>query len=307
MLVIAAAQALAPAIRHRTRPLMMANSDFGTFGQFGRVDLFDEPPTVGGVVVTAPATLFPKQLEQPAELAKKATITPFPDWASIVFAPSETGDLIAAVFVGTALLLGPDFLLAPAGIVSDDGIRPGFALERVVGELIDGDAQWLRDRRERLAADAPLKVRLPIWLLFVAAGLLVERLLLVAFEDSSFVTSIGICACIGGGLLEVIREPLPTREERDLRAALDVEYMAWAADNLERGGRTSEREIVARFRKSFAKYRYADMSGTADGVSLSDSAICDAQRRWNLKFGRPGERTSTGFWKGISLQGAQER
>ena len=201
---------------------MMANSDFGTFGQFGRVDLFDEPPTVGGVVVTAPATLFPKQLEQPAELAKKATITPFPDWASIVFAPSETGDLIAAVFVGTALLLGPDFLLAPAGIVSDDGIRPGFALERVVGELIDGDAQWLRDRRERLAADAPLKVRLPIWLLFVAAGLLVERLLLVAFEDSSFVTSIGICACIGGGLLEVIREPLPTREERDTRAALDV-------------------------------------------------------------------------------------
>ena len=144
MLVVAAAQALAPAIRHRSRPLMMANSDFGTFGQFGRVDLFDEPPTVGGVVVTAPATLFPKQLEQPAELAKKATITPFPDWASIVFAPSETGDLIAAVFVGTALLLGPDFLLAPAGIVSDDGIRPGFALERVVGELIDGDAQWHR-------------------------------------------------------------------------------------------------------------------------------------------------------------------
>ena len=188
MLVVAAAQALAPAVRHRTapairhrsRPLMMANSDFGTFGQFGRVDLFDEPPTVGGVVVTAPATLFPKQLEQPAELAKKATITPFPDWASIVFAPSETGDLIAAVFVGTALLLGPDFLLAPAGIVSDDGIRPGFALERVVGELIDGDAQWLRDRRERLAADAPLKVRLPIWLLFVAAGLLVERLRLMA-------------------------------------------------------------------------------------------------------------------------------
>ena len=128
---------------------MMANSDFGTFGQFGRVDLFDEPPTVGGVVVTAPATLFPKQLEQPAELAKKATITPFPDWASIVFAPSETGDLIAAVFVGTALLLGPDFLLAPAGIVSDDGIRPGFALERVVGELIDGDAMDSSDGAAR--------------------------------------------------------------------------------------------------------------------------------------------------------------
>ena len=238
MLVVAAAQAPAPAIRHRSRPLMMANSDFGTFGQFGRVDLLTSRRR-WAVSWSRRQRRLSKQLEQPAELAKKATITPFPDWASIVFAPSETGDLIAAVFVGTALLLGPDFLLAPAGIVSDDGIRPGFALERVVGELIDGDAQWLRDRRERLAADAPLKVRLPIWLLFVAAGLLVERLLLVAFEDSSFVTSIGICACIGGGLLEVIREPLPTREERDTRAALDVEYMAWAAD-LERGGRTSQ-------------------------------------------------------------------
>ena len=70
--------------------------------------------------------------------------------------------------------------------------------------------------------------------------------------------------------------------------------MAWAADNLERGGRTSEREIVARFRKSFAKYRYADMSGTADGVSLSDSAICDAQRRCCLLYTSPSPRDQRG-------------
>ena len=66
----------------------------------------------------------------------------------------ETVDLAAALTVGLALQLGPDFLLAPAGLVSDEGIRPGFALEEVVGSLIDADAQWLVDRREKLAAQA---------------------------------------------------------------------------------------------------------------------------------------------------------
>ena len=299
MLVDAARALGAHALRAARPPLMMAS----------QVDVFGDPIqiTVGGNLVEAKASNFPDVLEGPTSYSK-ATITPFADFGSIVFAPMEPNDAIAAVFIGIALMLGPDFLLAPTGLISDDnGIRPGYALERVVGGVIDAEAPWLKDRDEGLQSDAPLSVRLPIFALFVAAGLLVNRLLLVALEDSSFVISLGICSCIGGGLLEVIREPLPTREERDMRISLDVEYMAWAADNLERGGRTSEREIVARFRKSFAKYRYADMSGTADGVSLSDSAICDAQRRWNLKFGRPGERTSTGFWKGISLQGAQER
>ena len=89
-------------------------------------------------------------------------------------------------------------LVALPGAPPLDGVRAGRRIRVFLSDRerfptsIDGDAQWLRDRRERLAADAPLKVRLPIWLLFVAAGLLVERLLLVAFEDSSFVTSISI-------------------------------------------------------------------------------------------------------------------
>ena len=54
---------------------------------------------------------------------------------------------------------GPDFLLAPAGFVSDDGIRPWYQLERVLGEILTPDAPWLRDRKEGLAADAPLAVK----------------------------------------------------------------------------------------------------------------------------------------------------
>ena len=157
--------------------------------------------TVGGIQVVPKPLSFPDALDAPT-VAKAATITPFPDVADVIFAPTGGSDLVAALFVGTALLLGPDFLLAPAGLVSSRGIRPGYALEGVVGELATPDAQWLRDRREQLAADAPLSVRLAVWSAFVAAGLLVERLLLVALEDAGFVISAGVCACIGGGLLE---------------------------------------------------------------------------------------------------------
>ena len=188
------------------------------------VDLFPDPappPSVGGNVVLAPAKLFPSALEQP-EVSSPATITPFADAASVIFAPVEGMDLVATIFLGIGLMLGPDFALAPAGLVSNDGIRPGYSLESVVGSLITPDAQWLKDRREKLAADAPIQVRALVLLPFLAAGLLVNRLLLVALEDQGFVISLGIISCFGGGLLEVIRQPLPTRAERDLKAKLAV-------------------------------------------------------------------------------------
>lgn len=168
------------------------------------------------------ATKFPSALEQPDLVSSPATITPFADAASVVLAPIEGMDLVATVLLGVGLCLGPDFALAPAGLVSNDGIRPGYALESVVGQLITPDAQWLKDRRENLAADAPLQVRALVLLPFLAAGLLVNRLLLVALEDQGFVISLGIISCFGGGLLEVIRQPLPTRAERDLKAKLAV-------------------------------------------------------------------------------------
>lgn len=270
------------------------------------VDLFPDGcltvgcATIGGNVVEAPSTAFPSTLDQPLE-AKRAVITPFPDTAATVFAPLEDIDLAAALTVGLALQLGPDFLLAPAGLVSDKGIRPGYALEAVIGSVLTPDAQWLRDRRENLAASAPLVVRAPIFALFVAAGLLTSRLLVVALEDQSFVVSVGICACIGAGFLEVIREPLPTREERDTEARLLDEFFVFAVDELAVGGRCHEREIVRAFRSYYPRYRNRDMGRSADGESLDDTTIRDLVRTWNAQIGRPGERTSSGYWKGISL------
>ena len=66
-------------------------------------------------------------------------------------------------------------------------------------------------------------------------------------------------------------------------------------------GRCHERDIVRRFRKFYPRYGQADMSRYADGVSLPDDDIGDLVRTWNARMGRPGQRTSTGYWKGISV------
>ena len=271
------------------------------------VDLFPDPIIVkiGGNEFTPAPTRFPYEIEQPATYTA-ATVTPWPDIVSTIFAPCSEGDLIATLFLGVALALGPDFILAPSGLVSNEGIRPGYALEAVVGELVTPDAQWLKDRKEKLAATAPPLVRLLVLLPFLAAGLLLSRLLLVTLEDPSFVISIGIISCLGGATVEVIRQPLPTRAERDLRATLYDDFLLFSSERLELGGRCHEREVVAAFRRFYPRYRYADMARSADGVSVADDDIADRLREWNARMGRPAQRTSSGFWKGIRvLSGAR--
>ena len=80
------------------------------------IDLFPDPPSVGGNQVVAPSTSFPSLLDAP-DAFKPAIVTPFPDFASVVFGELGATDLAAAAILGIALYLGPDFLLAPAGLV----------------------------------------------------------------------------------------------------------------------------------------------------------------------------------------------
>ena len=158
--------------------------------------------------------------------------------------------------LGIALQLGPDFLLAPAGLVADKGgLRPGRLLEEAIGALVSPEAQWLRDRREELAASAPLAIRALVFVIFAAAALPVGRLLQLVVEDQNFVVSTGICACIGGGFLELIREPLPTREERDTDRKLLDEFVAFASERMVPGGRCHENDIVREFRLFYPRYR----------------------------------------------------
>jgi hypothetical protein len=265
-------------------------------------DPFAAPPQIGGNEFTAQPKNFPAELAQP-DTYTRATITPFPDIASIVFAPLEGIDAVATVFIGIALFLGPDFILAPAGLIfgMNEGIRPGFALELVIGEILMPNDQWVLDRKEKLEAQVPLQIRALALLPFLPAGLLVSRLLLVAIEDQTFVISVGIISCLGGSLLDLLRERKPTRAERDLRLKIEAEFLRFSGERLAVGGRCHEREIVEEFRKYYPRYRFEDMSGTRDGVSLGDDLITYALRDWNGRLDRPGERTPSGYWKGICV------
>jgi hypothetical protein len=183
----------------------------------------------------------------------------------------------------------------------NEGIRPGFALELVIGEILMPNDQWVLDRKEKLEAQVPLQIRALALLPFLPAGLLVSRLLLVAIEDQTFVISVGIISCLGGSLLDLLRERKPTRAERDLRLKIEAEFLRFSGERLAVGGRCHEREIVEEFRKYYPRYRFEDMSGTRDGVSLGDDLITYALRDWNGRLDRPGERTPSGYWKGVSV------
>jgi len=100
-------------------------------------------------------------------------------------------------------------------------------------------------------------------------------------------------------------EPLPTREERDLDRKLLDEFMAFAAQRVVPSGRCHENEIVREFRTFYPRYRRRDMGRSKDGVNLSDDKIGDLVGSWNREVGRPGERTPTGYWKGISVNATQ--
>ena len=123
----------------------------------------------------------------------------------------------------------------------------------------------------------------------------------VLAEDQGFVTSVGIISCLSGGFIELLREPLPTREERDLELKLTDEFIVFSSERLVVGGRCHERDIVAAFREYYPRYRKRDMRRSADGISIGDGQIGEVIGTWNSRMGRPGERTKTGYWKGISL------
>ena len=148
------------------------------------VDLFPDPPSVGGRVVLAPASTFPSSLEQPAaSAARKAAITPQPGFFEVVSSPMGGVDIAASLLLGLIIFSGPDFLLAPLGYVS--GIRPGAALESLAGSLLEPEAPWLTDRRERLSSRAPPTATAAALAVCGVLGVASERLLLVMLEDGT--------------------------------------------------------------------------------------------------------------------------
>lgn len=181
-------------------------------------------------------------------------------------------DLLLSSLLATGLWLGPDFLLAPVGIGAE--LRLGYRAEALVGRVLSPGV-WLEDRAEGLAAPAPPVVRATTAALFASAGFLLERLLSSAGSEQAALY-LGASTCIWGGLYEVARPKLKTRDERELEATRQAEFLAFAEAKLRYSDRTTdtvhETEVVRAFRRYYPKYR-ADRG-------VSDKELFDLMRVW---------------------------
>tara|TARA_B110001452_G_scaffold199527_1_gene169481 strand:- start:981 stop:1784 length:804 start_codon:yes stop_codon:yes gene_type:complete len=201
----------------------------------------------------------------------RAASTPVPLLEVLATAPTPL-DLLLSSLLATGLWLGPDFLLAPAGLALE--LRLGYRTEALVGRILSS-GEWLDDRAEGLAAPAPAVVRATTVALCASAGFVLERLLSSSGSEQAALY-LGASTCIWGGLYEVARPKLKTRDERELEATRQSEFLEFAEAKLRSSDRPAdtvhETEVVRAFRRYYPKYR------AERGVS--DKELFDLMRRW---------------------------
>ena len=223
----------------------------------------------------------------------------------LVTHPTTLFDIFGAALLAVGLYLGPDFLLAPIGLAAN--ARVGYRMEAAVGRALTPNQPWLADRADGLASDAPPLVRLFTAALFVVAGVLVERIISTLGSDTA-VFYLGASSCVWGGLYEVARPTLPTREVAERDAMRKGEFRRFVEARFVVGGPSTschESEVARAFRRFYPKYRI--------DRGISDAEIYALMRRW-MSVPRtqllPGAaigteivsaRTAAGFYKGISL------
>ena len=150
-------------------------------------------------------------------------------------------------------------------------------------------------------------IRLPFLLVlggvFAILGVLTQFLLLQLAEgDSDVCLQLAGVSLIGGATLELGRiasgEKQVTRDEMDRSMQLRHEFAEFANRRLVPGGNCHRRDIVAAFRRYFAKYRQAD----SEEYPLTDLEIEQLLRTWNQQEnGGRAEMTSGGFYYGIQI------
>jgi len=168
------------------------------------------------------------------------------------------------------------------------------------------EENWLKDRNDGLFAPLPAEFLFILSFVFASLGVVTEYLLLQLAEgDSAVCLQLAGVSLIGGATLELGRiasgEKRDTREEADRANQLRDEFAEFANRRLLEGGNCHRRDIVAAFRRYFAKYRQSDT--TSDGsTSLTDLEIEQLIRSWNQVENRGrAEMTSGGFYYGIQI------
>jgi hypothetical protein len=163
--------------------------------------------------------------------------------------------------------------------------------------------QWLKDRNVGLFASPPLPFLLLLGFVFICLGVVTQfTLLQLAEGDGSLSFQLAGVSLIGGGALELGRiasmEKGLTRDEFDRDIQLQQEFEAFASKRLQLGGNCHRRDVVASFRRFYAKYRQVD----SVQYPLTDLEIEQLLRWWNGTANRGrAQMTSGGFYYGIQI------
>ena len=159
--------------------------------------------------------------------------------------PPELIQGATAALLAVALYLGPDWLLAPLGW--DTNIRPGRSAVAWLGEALDGDSDFSRERRDGYDAPVPVAVAAAAAAVFLVLGAAGEALLVDALGSSTaFVGAWAACGVIAGSVYEVGRPAILNREEAEAEATFEQAFADFAERRFDASTPTAATNATAR-------------------------------------------------------------
>ena len=164
------------------------------------------------------------------------------------------------------------------------------------------EESWLKDRNDGLFADLPIPFLMVLGVVFVALGWGADSAIVaLADGDRNISLQLAGVSLIGGASLELGRiasgEKAPTRDESDRTGQLVEEFEEFATKRLTPGGNCHRKDVVAAFRRYFAKYRQSD----SEEYPLTDLEIERLLKEFTKARYPNVERTSAGFYYGIQI------
>ena len=181
------------------------------------------------------------------------------------------------------------------------GSRSNPLITPVANVLYDEKKEvWLKDRNDGLFSDFPGALYGVMVLVFVCLGFLSDTAVTELAEGERNISlQLAGVSLISGASLELGRiasgEKKQTREESDRDSQLVQEFNEFADNRLRPGGNCHRNEVVAAFRRYYAKYRQAD----SPDYPLLDLEIEQLLRSWGRRRGI--EMSSAGFYNGVQI------
>ena len=200
-------------------------------------------------------------------------------------------DVAGGALWAAAFFLGIPSPLLFLGITEGSDVRFAHRMERWLALALGrGDEEWCADRTDGFKATAPAELTAVAALLSLPAGFAIGQLTAFAVGgDHGWSASLGACAVIAAGALEVGRPVRLTREEKEKRDTLWGDFLQFADLRMERrSGGVHMTDVVKSFRQSDIRY--------IGSAKATDQDIEEAVRYWYREA-----PSAAGFLRGIVL------